>query len=82
MSDRDELIDRLDTVIARSAYKAAGQGRIRDEEKERVRIKYLRTMVQAINAERRLLNDRDLDDLAERVDALENDPDGSDFRIK
>lgn len=82
VSDRDELIDRLDTVIARLAYKASGKGRIRDEEKERIRNSYLRTLIQAANAERRLLKDRDLDDLAERVNALENGDSGSDFQLK
>jgi len=82
MSDRDELIDRLDAVIASADRKASGSGRLRDPERERLRIKYLRTVIQAASAERLLLKDHDLDDLRERVDALKESNDGSDFQVK
>jgi hypothetical protein len=83
MSDRDELIERLDDVIASAERKTSGPGRLADESKERLRIKYLRTIIQAASAQRLLLKDRDLDDLAERVEALEEANNGeSGFQIK
>jgi hypothetical protein len=70
-STREETIERLDAVIDYAEYKSLGDGRIVDAENERIRIKFLNTIVSAANAKRAMLRDKDLDELAERIDQLE-----------
>lgn len=71
---REEAIRELREVREQARYKAIGDGRIRDPEREKVRIKYLRTIVYAANAERQLLKDSDLDRmLNELEDLLDHD---------
>mgnify|MGYP000100081606 CR=1 FL=1 len=70
---REQALKDLRDVRERAKFKALeGGGRIRDEGKEKIRCQYLRVLVQACNAERRLLQDQDLEELADRVDAIEN----------
>lgn len=69
-SDRAEALAALRQVREEGLRKSLGNGRIRDEQKEKVRVRYLKVVVSACNAERRLLRDRDLDALAGEVDAL------------
>ena len=71
LSDREETIERLDRVIAYAEYKSLGDGRIVDTENERIRIKFLNTIVSAANAKCSMLKDKDLDELAERIEELE-----------
>ena len=82
MSGRQDVLDRLDEVIDFAAHKSLGSGRIRDDTRAKTRIKYLQCIVSAANAKRGLLKDRDLEDLAERIDRLENQRSGSDYRVK
>lgn len=70
---REEAIRELREVREQARYKAIGEGRIRDPERERVRIKYLRTVVYAANAERQLLSDRDLDSMMNELEDLLDD---------
>jgi len=70
-TDRDDALADLRAVRERARYKTFGSGRIRDEEKAQIRVKYLRLVIQAANAERRLLKDRDLEELDERLADLE-----------
>jgi hypothetical protein len=70
-SDRDDVLADLRAVRERAQYKTFGKGRIRDKERAEIRVKYLRLIVQAANAERRILNDRDLEELRDRVERLE-----------
>ncbi|WP_232702816.1 hypothetical protein [Halobacterium wangiae] len=72
--ERDDVLADLREVREQARYKTFGDGRIRDVEREDIRIKYHRLTVQAANAERRLLKDRDMDDLRERIEALEEKP--------
>lgn len=67
---REEAIRELREVREQARYKAIGDGRLRDPERERVRCKYLRTIVYAANAERQLLSDRDLDHLMNELEDL------------
>lgn len=69
---REEAIRELREVREQARYKAIGDGRIRDPERKRVRIKYLRSIVYATNAERQLLKDRDLDDMLNELEDLLN----------
>ena len=70
-SGRDDVLADLLAVRERAQYKVLGDGRIRDKERAEIRIKYLRLVIQAANVERRLLKDKDLDELRERVERLE-----------
>lgn len=71
---RKEAIRELREVREQARYKAIGDGRIRDVDRESVRVRYLRTIVYAANAERSLLKDRDLDSmLNELEDLLDHD---------
>lgn len=70
---REEAIRELREIREQARYKAIGEGRIRDPERERVRIKYLRTVVYAANAERQLLSDRDLDSMMNELEDLLDD---------
>jgi hypothetical protein len=70
-SERDDALAELSEVIDHARYKSLGDGRIRNPESERIRLKYLRVIVQA-NAERRkYLADKELEELKERLAALE-----------
>jgi hypothetical protein len=76
LTDRERAIEELRAVRDQARYKVFGDGRIRDTDKEDIRIKYLRLMVQSANAERRLINDRELDDLAAEIADLRERLDG------
>ncbi len=70
-SERDDALAELSEVIEHARYKSLGDGRIRNPESERIRLKYLRVIVQA-NAERRkYLADKELEEMKERLEALE-----------
>lgn len=69
-TDRDDALGDLRDVRDHARYKVFGKGRIRDAEKEDIRIKYLRLIVQSANAERRLLADKELEEMADELDAL------------
>lgn len=71
LSDREQAIDELRDVRDHARYKAMGEGRIRSPEKERVRIQYLRVLVHAVNSERQVLKDRELEDMMARLEELE-----------
>jgi hypothetical protein len=75
---REEAIRELREVREQARYKSIGDGRIRDPEREKVRIKYLRTIVYAANAERQLLKDRDLDAMLNELEDLLNEDTGHD----
>jgi hypothetical protein len=70
-SERDEALATLSEIVDHARYKSLGDGRIRSPEKERVRLKYLRVIVSAESERRKLLADKDLEELQERLDALE-----------
>ena len=69
-SERDEALASLTEIVDHARYKSLGDGRIRSESKERVRLKYLRVMVSALDSRRQYLADKDLDELAEEIEAL------------
>jgi len=70
-SERDEALAALTEVIDHARYKSLGEGRIRSPEKERVRLKYLRVIISAQSERRKLLADKELEELQERLEALE-----------
>lgn len=68
-SDYDEMLEALDVGIEEAKRKVE-EGRVRDPEREKVRIKWIRVLAYAVNIRRQVTADRDLEDLAEEVDQL------------
>jgi len=72
-TERDEALASLNEVIQQARYKSLGDGRIRSPEKERIRLKYLRVIISAQDTRRKLLADKDLDELADEVEQLKDE---------
>jgi hypothetical protein len=69
-SDYAEMIDDLDAAISEAREKVES-GRVYDAENERVRQGWIRVLAYATNVRRQVTTDRDLEELAERIDDLE-----------
>lgn len=72
VDEYDEMLDHLDTAIEEARYKIE-EGRIRDEAKERCRIKWVRALAYAVNVRRQVTHDRDLEELSQEVEELKAD---------
>jgi hypothetical protein len=70
-SQRDDALAELSDVIEQARYKSLGEGRIRSPEKERIRLKYLRVIISALSTQRKYLADKDLEELSQRIEKLE-----------
>lgn len=70
-SARDEALATLSDIVDHARYKSLGEGRIRSPEKERIRLKYLRVIVSAEAERRKILEDKELEDLSKRITELE-----------
>jgi ribosomal protein L13E len=68
--DYDVMLDTLDTAIEEAKRKVES-GRVYDAENEKVRIKWIRALAYAVNVRRQVTTDRDLEELTERLEALE-----------
>lgn len=68
-TDYEKMLDTVDVAIDEARYKIEN-GRVRSEAKEKVRIKWVRALAYALNVRRQIANDRDLEELAEEVEAL------------
>ena len=71
--DRDDygwMIEQLDEAISEARRKVES-GRVYDAENEKVRIKWIRALAYAVNVRRQITADRDLEELTERIDQLE-----------
>jgi hypothetical protein len=75
-SKRDSALAELSEVVDEARYKSLGDGRIRDAEKERVRLKYLRLIIQAQSERRKILADKEIIELKERIEKLESELSG------
>jgi hypothetical protein len=64
-----KMLDTLDDAIEEARRKISN-GRVRDEAKEKVRIKWVRALAYAVNVRRQVTADRDLAELAEEVDRI------------
>lgn len=78
-SERDEALATLSDIVDYARYKSLGDGRIRSPEKERIRLKYLRVIISAESERRKILEDKDLDELAEQVERLKETREGAGF---
>lgn len=70
-ADYGDMLDTLDVAIDEARRKVES-GRVYDEANERVRIKWIRALAYTVNVRRQVTTDRDLEDLAERIEAIEN----------
>ena len=70
-SERDNALAELSEVIDEARYKSLGDGRIRNPQSEKIRLKYLRIIIQANSERRKLLADKELEEMRERLEALE-----------
>ncbi|MBP1923095.1 MULTISPECIES: hypothetical protein [Halorubrum] len=70
-SEREEALATLSEVVDHARYKSLGDGRIRNPEAERVRLKFLRVIVSAESERRKILADKELEELEERLEAIE-----------
>lgn len=68
----DAMLETLDVAIEEARYKVEN-GRVRSPENDRVRIKWVRALAYAVNVRRQVANDRDLQELAEEIEALKNE---------
>jgi F0F1-type ATP synthase membrane subunit b/b' len=70
-SERDNALAELSEVIDEARYKSLGDGRIRNPQSEKIRLKYLRIIIQANSERRKYLADKDLEELKERLERIE-----------
>ena len=70
LPERDEILELLEDGI-REAHRKVQEGRVYDAENEKVRIKWIRALAYAANVHRQIQNDRDLEELSERLEHLE-----------
>ncbi|WP_435187041.1 hypothetical protein [Halobellus sp. EA9] len=81
-SQRDEALAELSDVIEQARYKSLGDGRIRSPEKERIRLKYLRVIISALSTRRKYLADKDLEELSQRIDKLEEQQNATQIKAR
>lgn len=73
--DYDVMLDQLDSAIEELTSKIEN-GRIRDPETEKVRIKYYRTLGYLLRTKRKILEDATLEELEAEIEALKTARDG------
>ena len=76
-TERDEALATLREIVDHARYKSLGDGRIRSPEKERIRLKYLRVIISAESERRKLLQDKELEELKERLERIEERQEGT-----
>lgn len=74
--DYEAMLETLDVAIEEARRKVEN-GRVYDADNERVRIKWIRALAYAVNVRRQVTNDRDLEELGARIEALEESHGGS-----
>ena len=69
--EREDVLDELREAMDEALYKFVGDGRVRDPEKEQVRIKWLRAYTHAVGEYRRLVADLEESEHEERIARFE-----------
>jgi len=69
VTDYDEMLDTLDVAIEECRRKIE-EGRIRDVDREKARVKQWKALGYLINVRRQVAHDRDLEELAAEVERL------------
>ena len=72
MNSRDAILEAVNPLIAEYIIKAKN-GRIRDEQKAKIRISYANALSNLIRAYSTLLRDKEYEELLEKVERLENE---------
>lgn len=67
----DPMIESLDMAIAEARRKVES-GRVYDEDKEKVRIKWIKALAYCVNIRRQITADAEIEELRERIEALED----------
>lgn len=70
----DRMLESVDAAIQEAREKVES-GRVYDAENEKVRIKWIRALAYAVNVRRQVTVDRDLEELTERIECLEEQED-------
>jgi hypothetical protein len=73
--DRDRILELLEDGI-QEAHRKVEQGRVYDADNEKVRIKWIRALAYATNVYRQTLKDRELEQMRDRLEELEDRIDG------
>ncbi|MFC5973806.1 hypothetical protein ACFPYI_20975 [Halomarina salina] len=68
--DIDDILSLLEAGI-REAHRKVENGRVRDAENEKVRIKWIRALAYSAGQYRQLLRDKELEELNDRIEELE-----------
>ena len=69
---RDAILEQLNPLIADFIVKAK-DGRIRDEKKAKIRISYANALSNLIRAYNGLLKDKEIEELQEQLETLQNE---------
>ena len=72
-ADYDYMLAAIDSALEEALYKIEGDGRLTDVKREKVRVDYLRAIGYLVGQRRQVAQDRNLEELAERIDRLEQD---------
>lgn len=67
----DRMIAAIDAALDEALYKIAGDGRLRDVDTEKVRVKYLRAIGYLVSQRRQLVEDVEKQELIDRIAELE-----------
>lgn len=78
-ADRDAMLAYLEDAIE-EAHRKVDSGRVYDSENEKVRIKWIRGLAYAVGQYRQVLRDKELEELNERLEALEEQEQSNDLR--
>lgn len=73
--DYNAMMETLDVAIEEARRKVES-GRVYDADNEKVRIKWIRVLAYAVNVRRQVTTDRDLEELTQRIEELEQLQDG------
>jgi len=68
--DRQEVLSLLEDGIS-EAHQKVTSGRVYDESNEKVRIQWIRALAYAAGQYRQLMKDKDLEEMQERLEAIE-----------
>jgi ribosomal protein L13E len=68
--DYEQMLAHVDVAIEEAKQKVES-GRVYDAENEKVRIKWIRALVYAVDVRRKVTTDRDLEELTRRIEELE-----------
>ena len=72
VNSRDDILEQLNPLIADFIVKAKN-GRIRDEKKAKIRISYANALSNLIRAYNGLLKDKEIEELQEQLETLQNE---------